>query len=156
MSCGVGHRCGSDPAMLRLWYRTATAAQIWPLAWELCCGNSPKKEKKKRIPLEEILLFHTRKIALWVCINQDVLVSGIRKFNPNCLKEKTGVTYVYWPMYLNSFEEWQDVILASSTAGYRLKEAWESVYLAFSSSGVETCLPHNLKDPSTAGQHKLL
>ena len=32
MSCGVGCRHGSDPALL--WCRLATAALIWPLDWE--------------------------------------------------------------------------------------------------------------------------
>ena len=31
-SCGVGHRHGSDPALLWLW--PAAAAPIGPLAWE--------------------------------------------------------------------------------------------------------------------------
>ena len=35
MSYGVGHRCGSDPALLWLWRRLAAAAPIQPLAWEL-------------------------------------------------------------------------------------------------------------------------
>ena len=34
MSCGVGHRRGSDPALLWLWRRPATVALIRPLAWE--------------------------------------------------------------------------------------------------------------------------
>ena len=34
MRCGVGRRCGSDPALLWLWYKLAAAAQIQPLAWE--------------------------------------------------------------------------------------------------------------------------
>ena len=34
MSC-VGHRRGSDLALLWLWYRPAAAAPILPLAWEL-------------------------------------------------------------------------------------------------------------------------
>ena len=33
MSCGVGHRGGSDLALL--WHRSAAAAPIQPLAWEL-------------------------------------------------------------------------------------------------------------------------
>ena len=33
MSCGVGHRCGSDLVFLWLWL--AAAAPIRPLAWEL-------------------------------------------------------------------------------------------------------------------------
>ena len=35
MSCGVGHRCGSDSELLWLWYRPAAVAPIRPLAWEL-------------------------------------------------------------------------------------------------------------------------
>ena len=34
MSCGVGHRCGLDRALLWLWYRLAAIALIQPLAWE--------------------------------------------------------------------------------------------------------------------------
>ena len=34
MSCGVGCRCSSDPALLWLWHRPATVAPIQPLAWE--------------------------------------------------------------------------------------------------------------------------
>ena len=49
MSCGVGHRCGSDPPLLRLWCGLAAAALISPLAWELPDAKVwPKKEKKKK------------------------------------------------------------------------------------------------------------
>ena len=34
MSCGVGHRCGSDLALLWLWCRLAAVAPIRFLAWE--------------------------------------------------------------------------------------------------------------------------
>ena len=34
MSCGVGRRHSSDPALLWLWHRLATTALIRPLAWE--------------------------------------------------------------------------------------------------------------------------
>ena len=34
MSCGVGHRCGSDPELLWLWCRPAAAVPIQCLAWE--------------------------------------------------------------------------------------------------------------------------
>ena len=33
MSCGGGHRCGSDPPLLWLWGRLAATALIQPLAW---------------------------------------------------------------------------------------------------------------------------
>ena len=49
MSCGVGHRLGSNLVLLCLWYRLAAAAPIRPLAWELPCavGVALKKRKKK-------------------------------------------------------------------------------------------------------------
>ena len=34
VSCGVGCRHGSDPALLWLWHRLAATAPIRPLAWE--------------------------------------------------------------------------------------------------------------------------
>ena len=49
MSCGVGHRHDSDPALLWLWCRPAAAAPIRRLAWEPPCAQMwPKKEKKKK------------------------------------------------------------------------------------------------------------
>ena len=49
MSCGVGHRCGSDPMLLWLWCRPAAVAPIQPLAWELLHaeGVALKRQKKK-------------------------------------------------------------------------------------------------------------
>ena len=49
VSCGVGHKHGSDLALLLLWHRLAAIALIQPLAWELpyCHGCGPKKQKKK-------------------------------------------------------------------------------------------------------------
>ena len=35
MSCGVGRRCGLDPALLWLWCRLVATAPIGPQAWEL-------------------------------------------------------------------------------------------------------------------------
>ena len=43
--CGVGHRHGSDPMLLRLWGRLAAAVLIRPLAWELPFAVGPKKTK---------------------------------------------------------------------------------------------------------------
>ena len=34
VSCGVGRRCGLDPALLWLWYRLPATALIRPVAWE--------------------------------------------------------------------------------------------------------------------------
>ena len=51
MSCGVGHRRGSDVMLLWLWYRPAVVALIGPLAWEppYAKGAALKKIKKKKI-----------------------------------------------------------------------------------------------------------
>ena len=56
MSCGAGHRLGSDPALLWLWCRLAATAMIGPLAWEPPCAmvaalekaKKKKKDKKKK------------------------------------------------------------------------------------------------------------
>ena len=50
MSSGVGHKCGSDPVLLWLWQRLATAALIQPLAWQppYAMGAALKKRQKKK------------------------------------------------------------------------------------------------------------
>ena len=49
MSCGVGHRRGSDLALLWLWRRLAAMASIGPLAWEppYAVGAALKRQKTK-------------------------------------------------------------------------------------------------------------
>ena len=47
MSCGVGHRCGSDPALLWLWLRPAATAPIIPLAWKPPHATGTALERKK-------------------------------------------------------------------------------------------------------------
>ena len=48
LGCGVGHRCGSDPALLWLWHRLAAMALIGPLAWEPPHAVGAAVEKTKR------------------------------------------------------------------------------------------------------------
>ena len=50
MSCGAGHRCGSDLALLWLWHRPAATALIRPLAWEppYAMGVDLKRQNKKQ------------------------------------------------------------------------------------------------------------
>ena len=48
MSCGIGCRHGSDPALLWLWHRPAATAPIRPLAWEPPHGAGAALEKTKR------------------------------------------------------------------------------------------------------------
>ena len=54
MSCDVGRRHSSDPALLWLWPRSVATAPVRPLAWELPYAvgvvlKSTKKKKKKKI-----------------------------------------------------------------------------------------------------------
>ena len=51
MSCGVGHRRGSDLVLLWLWHRPAAIALIRPLAWEppFAASVALKKDKKNYI-----------------------------------------------------------------------------------------------------------
>ena len=53
MSCGVGHRCGSDLTLLWLWRRLAAIALIGHLAWgpPYAAGAALKRQKriKKKI-----------------------------------------------------------------------------------------------------------
>ena len=69
MSCGVGHRCGSDPALLWLWYRPAAVALIRSLAWELQCAagvalksqkNNNNKENKTKKEKKSLSNFDTK------------------------------------------------------------------------------------------------
>ena len=48
MSCGVGHRCGLDLALLWLWCRPAATALMRPLAWEPPYAMGAALEKAKR------------------------------------------------------------------------------------------------------------
>ena len=50
VSCGAGHRCGSDPELMWLWRRLAATAPIRPLAWgpPYATGMALKRQKKKK------------------------------------------------------------------------------------------------------------
>ena len=51
----VGHRSGSDPVLLWLWCRSATAARIGLLAWELpyASGVALKRQKRRKKEIEK-------------------------------------------------------------------------------------------------------
>ena len=48
MSCGVGHRRGSDPEWLWLWGRPAATAPIGPLDWKPPYAAGAAQEMAKR------------------------------------------------------------------------------------------------------------
>ena len=55
MSCGVGRRRGSDPAILRLWRRPVATAPKGHLAWEppYATGAAQENDKKTKTKKEE-------------------------------------------------------------------------------------------------------
>ena len=63
MSCGVGHRHGSDMALL--WHRPGATALIRPLTWELTYATAKKKIaiKEALVTLIEVIthLFQSKK-----------------------------------------------------------------------------------------------
>ena len=72
MSCGGGHRCSWDLALLWLWCRMLATALIQPLAWELphAVGAAPHKKKKKKEKVEWVhgvnFIYHTDNIScIW-------------------------------------------------------------------------------------------
>jgi len=72
VSCGVGCRCGSDPALLWLWCRLVATAQIRPLAWEppYAAGAVPEKAKRQKKKKKK------KKKCLPIMIFQHLLVLG--------------------------------------------------------------------------------
>ena len=59
VSCGVGRRRGSDPALLWLWCRQAATTLIGPLAWEPPYAARVAQEmakRQKKINIREVLL----------------------------------------------------------------------------------------------------
>ena len=49
MSCGIGHRCSSDPALLWSWPRPAALAPMWATpSLETCTCHRYDPQKKKK------------------------------------------------------------------------------------------------------------
>ena len=59
MSCGIGHRYGSDPMLLWLWCRPVAVAQIRPQAWEppYAVGTALKTKNKKQTNKQKLRAF---------------------------------------------------------------------------------------------------
>ena len=59
VSCGVGRRHGSDPALLWLWHRLAATAPIRPLAQEPPYAMGVALKKTKKILISFFSFFHS-------------------------------------------------------------------------------------------------
>ena len=85
MSCGVGCRHGSDPALRWLWHRLAAAALIQPLAWEppFAVSEALKKDqKKKRYMLKNMPLTLMSVPHIFIIFLKNFLVT-----NRSCFEE---------------------------------------------------------------------
>ena len=78
MSCGVGHRRGSDPALLWLWHRPTATAPIRSLAWEPPYAVGAAQEithtKKERnfillLPSTDLLFLISYFLSFVLCIS---------------------------------------------------------------------------------------
>ena len=62
MSCGVGHRHSSDPALLWPWHRPAAAVPIQPLTWELPYATPVALKSKKKKKKLNSLIYEKKKL----------------------------------------------------------------------------------------------
>ena len=109
MSCGVGHRHGSDSELLWLWCRPVARAPIGPLVWELpyAMGVALKKSKGKKaretimkfahqliilsqtISLMQAMLFHSILPTLELLLRSSH--HGLVIMNPTSIYEDMGL-----------------------------------------------------------------
>ena len=88
MSCGVGHRLGSDLALLWLWCRQAAVAPIGPLAWEPPYAvNAALKSSKKIFFWLGFFLGGIKLYEMFVYFGDEPLVSRFicKDFLPFCV-----------------------------------------------------------------------
>ena len=76
MSCGVGHRRGSDLVLLWLWCGPAAASPIHPLAWELPYAEGAALKKTKNKQTKNLKFSRTHLLSLCVIPTLGVLVSN--------------------------------------------------------------------------------
>ena len=57
-SCGIGCRYGLDVALLWLWHRSAAAALIQPLVWELLYAADVALKREKKNGVISLLTFN--------------------------------------------------------------------------------------------------
>ena len=83
MSCGVGYRHGSDPALLWLWHRLLATALIRTLAWEPPYAVGVALAKAKRQRQKQKNFFYLLNVATRNIINEIYVIflldgTGIR------------------------------------------------------------------------------
>ena len=88
-----GHRWGSDPVLLWLWYRPAAVASIWPLAWELSYatgvaqkGKKKKKKNQNQNQNQTIMRYHFTPTSMAKLRRQTLTnIEDAEKLEPSCI-----------------------------------------------------------------------
>ena len=102
MSCSVGHRCGSDLALLWLWHKAAAIGPFWPLAWEPPCAmgvalrskkqtNKQTKQGRKEKRNNKDLAWNSH---IWAIDHRDCFLE--RVFNLVCIMNTKGGLLWKW------------------------------------------------------------
>ena len=141
MSCGIGHRCNWDLALLWLLCRPSATALIWPLAWEppyaTCAAlKRPKKKKKSsQQPNQDALLYPP--MISYAFSNKKVLVQDPLllmldiHFRSHLIVHFIRTEIVYGRHIAAS---WQALV------GRRLWKYWDSISCFYSQSEFFVCL----------------
>ena len=102
MSCGVGHRHSSDPALLWLGCRLAAKSQIRLLAWEPPHAGGAakemakkKKKKKKERKKEKRVLFENSKKRRLTAFHSKAYL-GKSRILRDCYKKKGPASGLCW------------------------------------------------------------
>ena len=112
VSCGVGHRSGSDPTLL--WHRLAAIAPTWPLAWELLYTVGVA-EGRKNLAILDLGNWRWQRVNLWSTENGSSTKAGMCVFCSllfACYLEQkptqsTGSTNLHW---INKYNKWDSQI----------------------------------------------
>ena len=103
VSYGVGHRFGSDLALLWLWYRPAVAAPIWPLAQELPYAAGKKKDSRNLWGKASVLLayrcelFEEMQIKCFIYwLSEQGIICSIWTWSSGNQKKLKKIKLKYW------------------------------------------------------------
>ena len=140
MSCGVGHRRGSDPKLLWLWYSPAAATPTGPLALEppsavgaaLKRQKRPKKEKKKKNQVKLDMITHRSESE--VALTASHFCLGMRLFHTQKLQSyHTGQIFMK-PQVM--WKEEQIIINERRLEGEHMETGREGTSLAWGSEQI--------------------
>ena len=122
MSCGVGCRHSSHPALLWLWCRLAAIALIQPIAWEspYAMGAAPQKKEKKKNPGKETKQSYSLILVDFPVMIPFAIVES-RTFGPHWAVPQASSTSPFWTVdsQVRLRQSWN-----CSLSGPELRKRW--------------------------------